>query len=159
MRKRQTLRENEAQRLQMTPLIDVVFLLLTFFIMTFKIIEPEGDFDIKMPLQGPSQVRIETPDRIEMLKVRMLSDEQGNLADIRVGEVSFGANPTALREYVKKFLAESVSDGDREKLEAELDCDDKLKYQHTIEGFTAISGYLSPEGGVIPLIENIKITD
>ena len=36
--------------MQMTPMIDIVFQLLTFFIMSFKIVAAEGDFDIKMPL-------------------------------------------------------------------------------------------------------------
>ena len=31
---------------QMTPMIDVVFQLLIFFMLTLKIIEPEGNFDI-----------------------------------------------------------------------------------------------------------------
>lgn len=34
----------------MTPMIDVVFQLLIFFMCTLKMIEPEGDFDISMPL-------------------------------------------------------------------------------------------------------------
>ena len=34
----------------MTPMIDIVFQLLTFFIMTLKIATQEGDFNIKMPL-------------------------------------------------------------------------------------------------------------
>ena len=35
--------------MQMTPMIDIVFQLLTFFIMTFKIIAAECDSDIKLP--------------------------------------------------------------------------------------------------------------
>ena len=34
---------------QMAPMIDVVFLLLIFFMLTLKIISPEGDFNINMP--------------------------------------------------------------------------------------------------------------
>ena len=47
-------RAGEEIELQMTPMIDIVFQLLIFFIMTFKIIAPEGDFNIKMPLSAPS---------------------------------------------------------------------------------------------------------
>ena len=36
--------------LQTTPMIDIVFQLLVFFIMSFKIVLPEGDFNIRMPL-------------------------------------------------------------------------------------------------------------
>ena len=40
----------EKIELQMTPMIDIVFQLLVFFIMTFKIVAQEGDFNVKMPL-------------------------------------------------------------------------------------------------------------
>ena len=39
----------EKIELQMTPMIDIVFQLLVFFIMTFKIVSMEGDFNIRMP--------------------------------------------------------------------------------------------------------------
>ena len=38
----------------LTPLIDVVFLLLIFFLLTLKIIEPEGEFNINMPIGTPT---------------------------------------------------------------------------------------------------------
>ena len=41
--------------LDMTSMIDIVFQLLIFFIMTFKIVAPEGDFNIRMPKAAPSQ--------------------------------------------------------------------------------------------------------
>ena len=47
--------------LQMTPMIDIVFQLLIFFIITFKIVAPEGDFNIKMPLAAPSAGRARRP--------------------------------------------------------------------------------------------------
>ena len=49
----------EKIELQMTPMIDIVFLLLIFFVMTFKIVAAEGDFNIKMPLARPDSG---TPD-------------------------------------------------------------------------------------------------
>ena len=40
---------------QMAPMIDVVFLLLIFFMCTLKIISPEGDFNINMPAVAQAQ--------------------------------------------------------------------------------------------------------
>ena len=48
-------REQEKIEIQMTPMIDIVFQLLVFFIMTFKVVSMEGDFNIKMPLAAPSE--------------------------------------------------------------------------------------------------------
>ncbi|MFN9436559.1 MAG: ExbD/TolR family protein, partial [Planctomycetota bacterium] len=42
----------EKVEMQLTSMIDVIFLLLIFFIMTFKISAQEGDFNIKMPIGG-----------------------------------------------------------------------------------------------------------
>ena len=36
--------------INMTPMIDVVFQLMSFFMCSLKIVAPEGDFDIRMPL-------------------------------------------------------------------------------------------------------------
>ena len=44
--------ERKKNQLNMTSMIDIVFLLLVFFVMTFKIVELEGDFSIRMPLAG-----------------------------------------------------------------------------------------------------------
>ena len=52
-------RENQKTRppdkipIDMTPMIDIVFQLLTFFCMTLKVSAAEGDFNIKMPLAAP----------------------------------------------------------------------------------------------------------
>ena len=46
--------DEEKIELQMTPMIDIVFQLLVFFIMSFKIVAQEGDFNIKMPLAAPN---------------------------------------------------------------------------------------------------------
>ena len=42
--------EPEELKLNMTAMIDIVFQLLVFFVMTFKVVAMEGDFNIKMPL-------------------------------------------------------------------------------------------------------------
>ncbi|OYV83264.1 MAG: hypothetical protein B7Z73_16265, partial [Planctomycetia bacterium 21-64-5] len=58
--------------MQMTPMIDVVFQLLTFFVMSFKIVSQEGDFNIKMPLAaaGPSQ----EPQDLPPIKLRLTAN-------------------------------------------------------------------------------------
>ena len=44
--------KGEAEKIetQMAPMIDVVFQLLIFFMLTLKILAPEGDFNINMPI-------------------------------------------------------------------------------------------------------------
>ena len=44
----------EKIELQMTPMIDIVFQLLIFFIFSLRISAQEGDFNISMPLAAPN---------------------------------------------------------------------------------------------------------
>ena len=45
-------RQPHVEKLQMSAMIDVVFLLLVFFVMTFRIVKAEGEFNVQMPKGG-----------------------------------------------------------------------------------------------------------
>jgi biopolymer transport protein ExbD len=63
----------------MTPMIDMVFQLLVFFIMNFKVVEMEGDFNVKMPLAG-NVVASNDPNLLQDMRLTLTADEDGNLA-------------------------------------------------------------------------------
>ena len=69
-------------QLQMTPMIDIVFQLLVFFIMTFKIVAQEGDFNIKMPLAAPAVGPV-SDIAMPPIQVRLLSDAEGRRSNLR----------------------------------------------------------------------------
>ena len=75
--------------LQMTSMIDIVFQLLIFFIMTFKIVLPEGDFNIRMPLA--SEETAADIDETPALNLRLRANDDGTLAAVLLGDISFGA--------------------------------------------------------------------
>jgi benzoyl-CoA-dihydrodiol lyase len=58
----------------MTSMIDIVFLLLIFFVMTFKIVELEGDFSVRMPLAGTEGGVVDDTDL--PLKLRLRANER-----------------------------------------------------------------------------------
>jgi biopolymer transport protein ExbD len=67
----------------MTAMIDVVFQLLTFFMLTLKTVIVEGDFNIRMPL-GPSANS--SPDvPIPPLVLKMTATPEGRLASVQIG--------------------------------------------------------------------------
>jgi biopolymer transport protein ExbD len=70
--------------INMTPMIDVVFQLLTFFMLTLKTVIVEGDFNIKMPLGAAAGAAEEIP--LPPLQVRMTATPEGRLAGVRLGE-------------------------------------------------------------------------
>jgi biopolymer transport protein ExbD len=66
----------------MTAMIDVVFQLLTFFMLTLKSVVVEGDFNIRMPLTGKGAAA-ENP--IPALMLRMTATPEGRLAGVQMG--------------------------------------------------------------------------
>ena len=92
-------RQTSKTNLDMTSMIDVVFQLLAFFVMTFQIVAPEGDFNIRMPTPGtsaePTPVALVPP-----LRVRLHADDSGQLASIELADRRLGSMD-ALRTQVR----------------------------------------------------------
>jgi biopolymer transport protein ExbD len=143
--------------LQMTPMIDIVFQLLTFFIMTFKVVSQEGDFNIKMPLAAPQAGR---PDDalLPPLKLRLLADANGNLRPdgIQLNDRVF-ADFGGLRAYIRGLLGDDAGPGSVDQVEIEVEADYQLRYAHTIDAVTAVTGYIDADGNVVKLIEKINL--
>jgi len=97
----------------MTPMIDIVFQLLTFFVMSFKIATQEGDFNIKMPIGVSNASSSET----QPIKVRLIAAASGALAEF-VSAKRDGHQHANLQAAVA-----SMAGAD---LEVEFDCDYNL---------------------------------
>ena len=137
--------------LKMTAMIDVVFLLLIFFVMTFRIASPEGDFQISMPQrQGPDI----GPD-LPPVTVRLTADADGQLSGITLGE-----RPIQSFEQLRTQIRSLVGDcpgplpaGDGPQLD--LICDEHLNFEHAMDAVTVASGYID-DGHIVKLIEKIR---
>ncbi|MEQ8787470.1 MAG: biopolymer transporter ExbD [Pirellulaceae bacterium] len=142
----------EKIELQMTPMIDIVFQLLVFFIMTFKIVSQEGDFDIKMPLaaQGPGSISDET---LLPLTLELQADATGKIARIQLNERSFGTFPE-LHDYVVGYIG--TDENRRENTELEIRADYQLRYENVIEALSAVRGRRKDDGTIEDLITKIK---
>jgi biopolymer transport protein ExbD len=69
--------------INMTPMIDVVFQLLTFFMLTLKTVIVEGDFNIRMPLGASAGAAEDNP--IPPLILKMTATPEGRLAGVQMG--------------------------------------------------------------------------
>lgn len=146
--------EGTKQELNMTSMIDIVFLLLIFFVMTFKIVEMEGDFSVRMPLASNSSGAVD--DTELPLKLRLKADENGRLTSIAMNEVQLGTNFDSLRDTVIGLVSgtapgQAANGGP----EVEIDTDYNLRYEYIISAITAVSGY-KVGGETVKLIEKIK---
>lgn len=147
-------REGVKQEVNMTAMIDIVFLLLVFFVMTFKIVELEGDFSVRMPLanQGGGVV-----DNTNLpIKLRLRADAQGQLAAMELNEVQLGTSVERLQSMVLGLVGGTApSEAAGEGPEVEIDTDYNLRYEHVIDAISAVSGYKQGDE-TVQLIEKIK---
>ncbi len=140
---------------QMTPMIDVVFLLLIFFLVTFKIVSQEGDFDITMPppeSAGP-------PDAATIpIVVRMTSDAAGNLVDlIYKDQVINAPSDDARFDALQELVYNDVENLGPELTEVEIDFDSNLQYGYVMTAISHINGrYVNNQ--LVDMVEKIRFT-
>jgi biopolymer transport protein ExbD len=142
--------------INMTPMIDVVFQLMSFFMCSLKIVAPEGDFDIRMPL-GKSAAAAVADEQVPPIRVKLAAGGDGNLAGI-----SMNGNPVTDFSDLQKRVVALVGkargpDSLADKTEVELDCDYGLKYVNVVQAITAVSGSVQ-DGQIVELIKKIKFT-
>jgi biopolymer transport protein ExbD len=145
----------EKVEIPMTPMIDIVFQLLVFFLFTLKIGGAEGDFGVKMPLAAPQQV-LPAESQLPPMKIRMIAGPRGELSQLLLNDMNFGVNFDKLHSYIVGVVGDAVPGGEREQAEVELDCDYDLRYEYVIQAITAVSGRVDKDGHVIKLIDKLK---
>jgi len=149
---------DEKVEIQMTPMIDIVFQLLVFFIMTFKIVSPEGDFNIKMPILAPSQGEPD-PNQMPPIKVRLRAGPDGKLAGAAMNNrpLDISQNFRDLQQQIREIVGDDRGPGSiAAETEVALDCDYQLRFEYVIDTITAVSGYIDERGNIIKVIEKIR---
>lgn len=132
--------------IQMTPLIDIVFQLMAFFLMTFQVAPVEGDFNLKLPLMSRGHGDVAEPERIV---VRLRAGPNGELASVQIASgapIPRGSAPPpfrVLRDFVARKSAEARAAG-RDEPDFELDADETLNYEHILTAIESIRGQSTP---------------
>lgn len=140
----------------MAPMIDIVFQLLVFFMLNLKIVAPEGDFNINMPIgMAPAAAEPTLPD----LKVGLRANADGSLAQLTFGGRNLGNDDAAFNRLNSEILKVIVKPGNplTKDVEVEIDADFNLKYEYTIRAVSKCTGRLDPQTKrVVRYIEKIK---
>lgn len=151
--------DHEATKIepQMAPMIDIVFQLLIFFMLTLKIIEPEGDFNINMPVIAPPESKddIVLPD----IKVRLVANQDGSLNHIELGSRNLGGDEQAFDRLNSEILRIIGRPGNplTEDMEVEIDADYNLNYRYVISAISACTGrYDSRTQRIVRYVEKVK---
>ncbi len=150
----------QTPELEMTPMIDIVFQLLAFFIMTFRITALEGDFNILMPVQSEAPSELEDLDRPVVVKLRSGINRQ-------LGGIQVDDQPEFVGgDMLQRLAAEIQQRADRQqdpaadsKLIVEFVIDYDLRYSETIGAVTAVTGRKLPSGQIQQLVDSIKFRD
>ena len=146
-------KENEKIELQMTPMIDIVFQLLVFFVMTFKIVAQEGDFNIRMPRSAPDEIM---PEEMETsATLRLSANEAGDLTQIQMDDVLLD-DFDDLHRHVVGIVGDSIEL--KESMEVEIVADFDLRYEFVMQAITSVSGYRTPDDQIVPLIQKINFS-
>jgi len=141
---------------QMAPMIDVVFQLLIFFMLTLKVVTPEGDFSINMPIGAPA------PSNDELqplpLKVRLTADANGELTGVQFNGRSLGNNDAAFERLNNEILGVIGKPGSplTNEMEVEIDADYGLHYRYTVQAISACTGKVNANGQPVKYIERIN---
>ncbi len=84
--------QDDQPRLDLTPMIDVVFLLIIFFMVATRFAEMERDIELELPEVAAAQALTSAPKQ----RVVTVSDE---------GQVTLDSNQVSLPELVRKLSA------------------------------------------------------
>ena len=153
--------KGEEIKLAMTPMIDIVFQLLIFFILTFKPPVYEGDFGIRMPAasQNPN-VSPEPPKNNILVRLRASDSKELSFIDINGGEQVFsGSNKYKdLHAFIRQEVESNRAEPGDDEVEVEFDIDRELIYRDTINAIDAVTGFVQ-DGRIVKLVEKIKFRD
>lgn len=152
----------EEIKLNMTAMIDIVFQLLVFFIMTFKVVAQEGDFNIRMPLASTNANESMDDDLPEIIYVTLTAGTNGNINSISIEDGATFSDADMYDKLTKHVEGKLAGEGDPEKAketEVEFEISPELKYSYTVKAIEHVSGRVQPNGSVKKLIQKIKFKD
>jgi biopolymer transport protein ExbD len=140
----------------MAPMIDIVFQLLIFFMLNLKIVAPEGNFNVNMPIGQPSAASPDDP--ITDIKVKLRADAAGNLVQLLLGDNPLGNDERSFERLNSEILKLIPRPGAAmaSKVEVEIDADYDLRYEYVIRAVSSCTGRLDSKGNVIRYVEKIK---
>ena len=141
----------------MAPMIDIVFQLLIFFMLNLKIISPEGNFNINLPVNAPANAQqdVALPD----IKVGLRSDRDGNLVQLTLGGNNLGNDNAAFDRLNAEILKLIGRPGNpaTAQIEVELDADYECQYKYVVKAISRCSGRFDPQTQTIArYVEKIK---
>jgi len=132
------LRKKRGFVLQMTPMIDVIFLLLTFFLLTANFRTPEDFLPIRLPDKQAPQI----PSIIEPLSISIAATQTGlqvQIADLNAVAIENAELNRGLANFATKlkntFEAQQRTPNDP----VEISCTDEVTWDHLVKIYSILN--------------------
>ncbi len=141
----------------MAPMINVIFLLLIFSMLSMKIVSPDERFNINLPASAPSNAQSHVGRHD--IKVGLESDRDGNLTQLTLGGTNLGNDEAAFDRLSKEILLLIGRPGlpQTKDIEVELDADYECQYQYVAKAMSRCTGKSDPQTQqVARYVEKIK---
>jgi biopolymer transport protein ExbD len=145
LRHKKRIQKADAPDVPVTPMLDMAFQLLTFFVLTYKAMPTEGQFLMNLvPPQPATSIAAEAPTdkpsdaiptTLRTLPTILRAGEGGSLAIIKVGEETIPTDPAALEKELDKYFQDPNLPFDQTLLKV----DPKLKYSELMKVINAFS--------------------
>jgi biopolymer transport protein ExbD len=126
-----------------TPMLDMAFQLLTFFVLTYKPVPTEGSIVMSfIPAQPAAAMNAEAPSdkpsdnlpvSLRTLPTMLKATARGTLQEIRVGEQTIDTDPVALKRELDKYFQDPNLPFDQTVLKV----DPNLKYSELMKVINA----------------------
>lgn len=146
MSRRKVNRSSEGVEVPITPMLDMAFQLLTFFVLTYKPVPTEGQFLMNLlPVQPVTAMSADVPDQgnpsselpaaLRTLPTILRSDQAGNLVLIKVGENEVPNEPSRLENELFNLFKDPDLPFDQTLIKV----DSKLRYSELMKVINAFS--------------------
>jgi biopolymer transport protein ExbD len=141
-RKRRSTSGETKPEIQMTPMLDMIFQLLVFFILTFRPVMDEGQFDVTMSASRSGTVAAPSDapalsESIEQVPIQVVLKASGD-GRLAAGGITMGdrvlQNMATLRAELN-----SIVEGDAENFSVVIEADSGLQYQYVMQAVNTIS--------------------
>ncbi len=145
MAERKKVGKSQPPDVPITPMLDMAFQLLTFFVLTYKPAPAEVQFGMKLlPAQPATAITADAPaDKpsdnlpvsLRTLPTVLRAGDGGRLAQIMVGETVISTDPKVLEKELDKYFTDPNLPFDQTVLKV----DPRLKYSEVVKVINAFS--------------------
>lgn len=139
----------------MSAMIDIVFLLLVFFMLTLQIAIPEGVHEVKAQEGCVGGNSIVVPE----MRVRLEADTDGSLATVTLNRRLLGVGEDGLKSLHSevKRLCEVLGPENSREADIVIEADYELKYEYSARALGACSKRRDDLGRLVALGPKVQI--